>query len=201
MRLILVRHGETTANVARLLDTAEPGTDLTDAGREQAAALPRTLDVELIDAVYASPLTRARRTAEPLADASGLEVQVRAGLREISAGALEMLGGPEPLATYLGTTLAWCDGDLSPTIPGGEHGATVLARFDEVVAEAACSGADTVVMISHGMMIRTWAAARSHNVTAEQAANIPLTNAGMVVLDGHPEHGWRALNWDGTSLP
>ena len=39
MRLFLVRHGQTHANVARQLDTAVPGLDLTDAGHEQARAL------------------------------------------------------------------------------------------------------------------------------------------------------------------
>ena len=39
MRLFLVRHGQTHANVARQLDTAVPGVDLTDTGREQAQEL------------------------------------------------------------------------------------------------------------------------------------------------------------------
>ena len=39
MRLFLVRHGQTHANVARRLDTAVPGLDLTDEGQAQALAL------------------------------------------------------------------------------------------------------------------------------------------------------------------
>ena len=150
MRLILVRHGQTSSNVATLLDTAHPGAGLNDLGHEQAAALPDVLDGTPIDAIYASTLVRAQQTAEPLAAAHGLEVQVRSGLREISAGALEMLGDPDSLDSYLTTALAWGAGDLSPTIPGGEPGDAALARFDEVVAEAAASGAGTVVVVSHG---------------------------------------------------
>ena len=53
MRLILIRHGQTSSNVADLLDTGEPGADLTELGREQAAVLPQSLAGEEVDAVYA----------------------------------------------------------------------------------------------------------------------------------------------------
>ena len=38
MRLLLMRHGQTHANVSGELDTAHPGVDLTDLGRAQAVA-------------------------------------------------------------------------------------------------------------------------------------------------------------------
>ena len=43
MRLLLIRHAETTANAQRLLDTAPPGADLTDLGRTQATELVESL--------------------------------------------------------------------------------------------------------------------------------------------------------------
>lgn len=199
MRLILVRHGQTSANVAGLLDTAHPGADLTDVGREQAAALPAVLDGAPIDALYASPLVRTQQTAEPLATTHGLDVQVRPGLREISAGDLEMLGDAESVERYLSTAIAWVAGDLDAVLPGGEAAADVLARFDDVVAEAAGSGAETVVMVSHGTVIRTWAAVRT-GVPAEEAARSRLANTDVVVLEGHPDEGWRTLSWGGRPL-
>lgn len=199
MRLILVRHGQTSANVAGLLDTAHPGADLTDVGREQAAALPAVLDGAPIDALYASTLVRTQQTAAPLATTHGLPVQVRAGLREISAGDLEMLGDAESVERYLSTAIAWVAGDVDAMLPGGEAAADVLARFDDVVAEAAGSGAETVVMVSHGTVIRTWAAVRA-GVPAEEAARSRLANTDVVVLEGHPDEGWRALSWGGRPL-
>nr|WP_284288846.1 histidine phosphatase family protein [Angustibacter aerolatus] len=89
MRLILVRHGQTPSNVQRLLDTAVPGADLTDLGRQQAERVPTGLADEPVEAVYASTLVRTQQTAGPLAAALGLDVQVRDGLREITAGDLE----------------------------------------------------------------------------------------------------------------
>lgn len=199
MRLILVRHGQTSANVAGLLDTAHPGADLTDVGRAQAAALPAALDGAPIDALYASSLVRTQQTAEPLAAAHGLEVQARDGLREISAGDLEMLGDADSVERYLSTAIAWVAGDLDARLPGGEAADDVLARFDDVVAEAAGSGAETVVMVSHGTVIRSWAAVRA-GMPADEAARSRLANTDVVVLEGHPDEGWRALSWGGRTL-
>src|SRR5690625_5937445 len=93
MRLILVRHGQTSSNVADLLDTGDPGADLTELGREQAAAVPRSLAGEQVDAVYASNLVRTQQTAGPLLEVRGLSLRVRPGIREIRAGAQELRGG------------------------------------------------------------------------------------------------------------
>lgn len=199
MRLILVRHGQTSANVANLLDTAYPGANLTDLGRQQAAALPAALDGTQIDALYASSLVRTQQTAAPLAAAHGLEVQVRDGIREISAGDLEMLGDAASIEQYLSTSLAWVGGDLDAVLPGGETAPEVLARFDEVVSEAAASGASTVVMVSHGTVIRSWAAVRA-GIPADEAARSRLSNTDAVVLEGHPDEGWRGVSWGGRPL-
>lgn len=59
--LILVRHGRTPANAARLLQ-GRLDTELDTVGRHQAAALAAAIGP--VDHVVASPLTRARQTAE-----------------------------------------------------------------------------------------------------------------------------------------
>ena len=200
MLLTLVRHGETGANVARLLDTGAPGANLTLAGRTQAAALVGALDGMPVDAVYASTLVRTQQTAAPLATSRRLDVQVRAGIREISAGRLEMRGDTGAVDHYLATSLAWAAGDLAAAIPGGESGADVLDRFDDVVAEAAASGARSVVMVSHGTIIRTWATVRSQ-VRVDFASRSRLANTDTVVLDGSPADGWRVLSWAGRPVP
>ncbi|GHF59418.1 histidine phosphatase family protein [Streptomyces thermodiastaticus] len=200
MRLVLIRHGETPSNVISRLDTAAPGPALTALGQRQAAALPEALADEDIEAVYASTLLRTRLTAAPLAAARGLDVIVRAGIREICAGDLEgEPGGSERGQRYLRTVLAWAAGDLEVRTPGagGESGRQVLARFDAVVAEAARSGAGTVAMVSHGAAIRLWATVRAHNLDADFAAH-PLRNTGVVVLDGSPDDGFKALSWTGA---
>ncbi|WP_432192167.1 histidine phosphatase family protein [Streptomyces sp. bgisy027] len=199
MRLLLVRHGQTPTNVDYLLDTAAPGPGLTELGQRQAAALPAALTGEDIEAIYASTLVRTQLTAAPLAAARGLDVIVRAGIREVFAGDLEMLpGDTEAGHLYMRTVFAWAAGDTELRMPGGESGAQALARYDAVVAEAAGSGAGTVAVVSHGAAIRMWTAARAANVDVAFAGAHPLDNTGVVVLEGSPVDGWKALSWAGA---
>ncbi|GAA2256328.1 isomerase [Streptomyces ruber] len=200
MRLLLIRHGQTPSNVKHLLDTAEPGPGLTPLGQEQAAALPEALADEKIDALYVSTLVRTHLTAAPLAAAKQLEPRVRDGIREVSAGDLEMRGDDEAAHTYMATALAWSAGNTELRMPGGENGVEALARYDAVVEEAAATGAETVAMVSHGAVIRMWVAARARNVGMDYAATHELRNTGIVVLEGSPDQGWRALLWEGKPL-
>ncbi|MEV1048184.1 histidine phosphatase family protein [Streptomyces sp. NPDC049916] len=203
MRLLLVRHGQTPSNLGHFLDTARPGPGLTDLGLRQAAALPQALAGEDIGALYASTLTRTQLTAAPLAEERGLDVLVRDGIREISAGDLEMRADEPAAREYLTTVFAWAAGDTTRRMPGGEDGLEALSRFDAVVAEAVAGedGSRSVALVSHGAAIRVWTAARARNVTVEFAAEHRLDNTGVVVVEGSPDAGWTALSWAGTVVP
>ena len=198
MRIILLRHGQTTSNVAGLLDTAEPGAGLTSLGREQAAAVPGALAGEQVEAIYVSTLRRTQQTAAPLASDRALEVVVREGLREVRAGDLEMRGDEASVRTYLETALGWAH-DEHRRMPGGENGVEVLARFDEVLAEVAAAGLRTAVLVSHGAIIRSWTSARARNVTAEFAMRNAVSNTGAVVVEGQPG-AWHVATWEGHAV-
>ncbi|NKX53499.1 histidine phosphatase family protein [Arthrobacter mobilis] len=199
MRLLLIRHGQTPSNIRGLLDTAVPGPGLTRLGREQARALPDALAGEPIEALLASTAIRTQLTAEPLADANGLPVEVRHGLREISAGKLEMLADAQAHRTYMSVVFGWSAGDLDQRMPGGPDGHETFGRFDAVVAELLASGLRTVAVVSHGAMIRSWAGARAANLGADYVARNILGNTGVVVLEGDG-NGWEALSWMGESV-
>jgi broad specificity phosphatase PhoE len=209
MRLLLIRHGQTPSNVLGLLDTGVPGPGLTDLGIEQAAALPAVLADYRIDAIYASNQPRAQLTAEPLAAARGLPIQVRDGLREVDAGDLEMLGDDDSTRTYQLTIRHWIGGALQTTMPGGPSGAEVLNRFDSVVAEVVDTlrrdaGEDgCAVLFAHGAMLRLWASVRASDApTAQHALGRPgtLHNTAMIVLDSTADGGWRVVSWAGTAI-
>lgn len=200
MRLILVRHGQTSSNVGGMLDTDRPGADLDELGRKQARKLIDVLGHEPIEAIYASTLVRTQQTAAPLAAGLGLETHIRDGLREISAGDLEMLSDEASVRAYLETIFEWSAGNLEVRVPGGETGHEVFDRYDEVIAEAADSGVGTAVVVSHGAVIRSWTAARVDNITADYAAWRPVANTGAVILEGNPRDGWHALDWEGEAL-
>jgi probable phosphoglycerate mutase len=85
--VVLVRHG-VTPTTGRLLPGRRRGLHLSDEGRRQADALAvRLAAVPRIDAIYSSPLERARETVAPLARARGLAVRVEPGLLESDLGA------------------------------------------------------------------------------------------------------------------
>lgn len=193
MRVLLVRHGETSSNVAGLLDTAAPGADLTPLGRDQATGLVARLAAEPVDTLLVSPLARAQQTAGPFAAARSLTPTLDDRLREISAGDLEMRGDADAMRSYLGAVLAWVTGDLDARVPGGESGREAFDRFDAALADAAGAGARRVVVVSHGAMIRSWCAARTGVPFAVFAAH-PVPNAGTVALTG-PLGAWRVTSW------
>ncbi|MHA7268166.1 histidine phosphatase family protein [Arthrobacter sp. HLT1-20] len=204
MRLILIRHGQTPNNVLGLLDTAVPGPGLTSLGGLQAEALVDALAGETIDDLYISNLTRTALTAAPLAAARTLTHTVKTGLREISAGTLEMKGDRASVEAYLLTLKSWLTGDLEVRMPGAETGRQVLERFDAVVAEAATLRGDgTVAMVSHGAMIRFWAGYRGINLDWSDAKYHDLSNTGIVILEGEPTPssspgGWEIRAWHGS---
>jgi len=122
-------------------------------------------------------------------------VVVRHGLREISAGLLELRGDQESMRTYFATVEAWRSGDLTRRMPGGDDGVEVLARFDEVVAEIAGLGLPVVLAVSHGAMIRSWIVARVDDPDPASAAAEMLENTGVIELEGDPDAGWRVRSW------
>ena len=84
--MLLVRHGQ-TPTTGKLLPGRAPGLHLADVGREQAQrAAERIAALTTVDAVYASPLERARETAAPIAAARGIKVQIDKGLLECDFG-------------------------------------------------------------------------------------------------------------------
>jgi len=89
--VLLVRHG-TTATTGKVLPGRAPGLHLSDVGRAQAdGAAQRIGALKRVDAVYSSPLERARETAAPIAKARGLRVAIDRGLLECDFG--EWTGG------------------------------------------------------------------------------------------------------------
>lgn len=201
MRLLLIRHGQTPNNVAGALDTAFPGAGLTPLGHAQARAVPAALAGEEVAGVCASPLVRTQLTAAPLADAWGLDVVVRPGLEEISAGDLEMRSDEPSVAEYAGGVGRWLTGALEHRVPGGESGTAFLARYDAAVAAIAADHGrdDTVAVFSHGAAIRAWAALAA-GVAPEVSTELRIMNTGMAVLEGVPGGPWELTRWSSEPL-
>jgi broad specificity phosphatase PhoE len=202
MRLILIRHGQTPANVGGILDAAVPGPGLTELGERQAAAIPEALDGRPIDRVYVSSMVRTHLTVAPLAAARGLEPTQLDGLREIEAGDLQGASDKASVQQYVATVDAWALGDRDVPMPGGPDGDAFFARYDDAVARIAAESGpdDTVVAVSHGAAIRLWSCVTATNFPNDYGTKRSLSNTGIVELEGSPEDGWRLTDWEGTPL-
>ena len=197
MRLLLMRHGQTHANVSGELDTAHPGLELTDLGQAQAVAAGKALADETIDAVYVSSRVRTHQTAAPTADDRGLRLTQLAGLEEIDAGDFEMRSDHDAVAGYIGSVATWLEGDLTHRMPGGETGEEFLARYDAAVRTIVEAGHDAALIVSHGAALRTWVSTRMDPHPDAPPATQPLHNTALIVLEGDPDAGWRMVSWQG----
>ena len=72
MELILIRHALPLRVEKKDGSPADPG--LGPEGMAQAQKLARWMMAERMDAIYSSPMSRARMTAEFLADLKGMEI-------------------------------------------------------------------------------------------------------------------------------
>jgi len=193
LRLVLARHGQTAANAQHVLDSRPPGFPLNEKGWAQAEALGDRLRGDPVTAVHASVAVRARQTAEPVAAAHDLEVQVVEGVHEVFCGELEGRSGRAALERFMAVYNAWWKGDFDARMPGGESAHDVRARFLPAIDRILDGASGDVVLVSHGPAIRLAAAA----LLGDTAETRFLPNAGLVVL--RPENGgWVLEHWDGA---
>ena len=84
--VLFVRHGQ-TPTTGKSLPGRAPGLHLAEKGVEQAEEAARRLSaIAKIDAVYASPLERARETAAPITKLLGQRTRIDKGLLECDFG-------------------------------------------------------------------------------------------------------------------
>ncbi|MDO5064434.1 MAG: histidine phosphatase family protein [Actinomyces bowdenii] len=206
MKLLLVRHGRTIANVMRALDTAFPGNPLDEVGRAQAEQLPERLarggHLEAISSLWVSPILRARQTIAPIESATGLSARIESGLREVLAGDLEMSTAVGSMRCYVDTTRSWMVGRLAARIPGSlEDGESTFARFNEVVTRIGQETPEggTALLVAHGTVLRLWtalAAATAAGADPAWIADHPMGNTGITLIEGDPQDGWRLVDWN-----
>ena len=86
--LIMIRHGESTANVQRIISHDHGSYPLTEKGRAQASLISEELMGLRLEEIYSSPILRARETADIIASKLGCNVVIDDRIRERSFGRL-----------------------------------------------------------------------------------------------------------------
>ena len=208
--LWLVRHGESTWNVAGLAQGHNDEAELTERGLRQAAEAAGQFHGRAVRSIYASDLRRARQTAAAFAAVLGLPVRSDSRLRERSLGVLE--GSRSTTIDESVTGLAdglvidpdtrppagesvrdlylraaeFCD-DLAARLRDGRDGREAYpwpADPESAGAESAGIGGD-VLVVAHGGTVRVLDA-YLHGVAVDEMTWRPVGNAAIVRI---PEFG------------
>jgi probable phosphoglycerate mutase len=192
----LVRHGESTWNVAGLAQGHCDQARLTPRGVRQASGVVGRLGDRPIGALYASDLHRALATAAPLASVLGLDIVRDTRLRERCLGDLEGSATTAVTPEVSGISAnRVVDPDARP--PGGESLRDFYRRVAGFVADLAeqrlpglspgrSSGlspgpgeAKEIVIVAHGGTLRMLSACL-RGVPVERMAWEPLDNASIL---------------------
>jgi alpha-ribazole phosphatase len=152
--LLLARHGQSVANAVRRFQGIQD-VPLSDLGRRQAAALGAALRGGRLVHVYASPLERARLTAEAVVAELGVPLTLVDDLRELSLGEWEGCTVDEIRAQPGDPYARWVRDPERHRPPGGEPLQTVQERALRVVDAIAAAHPDgeEVLVVSHGGVI------------------------------------------------
>ena len=152
--LFLFRHGETDWNREGRLQ-GHTDTPLNATGLAQAQTLGESLRPHRLDAVVSSDLSRARVTAQIVAEALRVPLLIEAGLRETNVGAAEGLLWADAKRRFgEGLTERWySDGDVA--FPGGETGiATRMRGLTGLRRFAIAHPYRRIGVSTHGAMVR-----------------------------------------------
>jgi probable phosphoglycerate mutase len=154
-----LRHGETFWNRERRTQ-GQTDSQLNDTGRAQARRAAEALRDEPVQRIVASPLSRARDTAQAVAEVLGLEVATDPGLMECHLGAHQ----GDPHGPWL---QAYFRGEYEP--PGGERFDDFCARTWAAMQRAVALGPNTLI-VAHGGL---WISARRHVAVEPDLPRLP----------------------------
>ncbi len=150
MEIIWVRHAEPVRIAPGRGVPADP--ELTERGHEQAQRLADWLKFETIDAVLSSPKLRAIQTAQPIADALGLGIEIVDGIVEYDVQSDSYIPMEELRATNDPQLQAMAEGRWESF--GGEPTHEFRARIERTVDEIVATNAGRkIVAVCHGGVV------------------------------------------------
>ncbi|MDL2718951.1 MAG: histidine phosphatase family protein [Acidobacteriota bacterium] len=187
MLVRLVRHGESEGNFAGSLQGSRLDTPLSETGRRQAEALAACLARENIDAIWASPMIRARETAATVAAVLGKVVSLDPDLVEFDWGAWS--GRPydgEIEKEVSGVRARWRAGEVELAPTGGESPARAALRADRFLERLRSSGSRAPLVVAHG---------RFNRILITRLLGLPLSRMDEV----RQRNGSLSIfDWDGS---
>ena len=183
MKLYLIRHGETDWN--RLLRfQGREDVPLNETGIRQAEACGKALSDSGIQAVFTSPLKRARRTGEIVAAASGLGCEKVFDLPELIERDLGEYSGKyiKDRSDYFALSAGTDAGGMEPFD-------SVLARMELALRKLSDTKIPVLAAVSHGAAINVLLAGLSNHAVG--TGKTRLLNGGISIIEGDAQNGFQ----------
>jgi probable phosphoglycerate mutase len=152
MRVYCVRHGESVYNAEGRIQ-GQADVPLSQLGWRQGEAVAEALRDVPLDAIYSSPLARAKQTAEILAERVSLPICYDDRLKEIHAGIFQHQRRVDLEKSHPQELERWRSEDLDYAIPGGETRRQLMTRGCEAIAAIATSGHRRAALVAHGRLL------------------------------------------------
>lgn len=178
--ILLARHGETESNRERRFQ-GQLDVPLSDRGREQAHELAALVEGEGLEALYASPLIRAKETAEIVAGRLGLHVRLDDRLKEVDVGEWETRLKDDVAAEDPGQWEAFRRAGDEFRFPGGESFAEQQERVIAALVDITQRGDLPALVVCHRGVIRC-ALAHTHRRGLETYHEWRVPNAELMRL-------------------
>ena len=206
MKLILVRHGETSWNEDRRVQGGDSDIELNDTGLEQAKKLAAFLEHESIAAILSSPLQRAIATAEVIASHHQLPVEVDQGLKELKVGELEGMSVSNLRTTFSQFLMQWWQDGGTTKLPNGESLVELQQRAWKAVerllerhkTSPEHNEGTIVVVVSH-YFVTLAIILKALDLPLDYFPRFRLDPGGVSILEVR-DHGVRLVTFNDTSF-
>lgn len=178
--ILVARHGETDYNAERRFQ-GQGDVPLNARGLEQARELARLARAEPLAALYASPVLRARQTAEIVAEAIGLEPRYDARFAEHDVGAWQDRLYDEIEAAEPELWARWQAGGADWRFPGGESLGEQQQRVVAGLVDVTQRGELPALVVCHRGVIRS-ALCHARNENLDAYHRIAVPNGALIRL-------------------
>ena len=203
MRLYFVRHGESEANILRVISNRGYRYGLTARGQQQAVTLAQYLQHVPISGIFSSPLRRAVETADILSRALGRSYHITEALCEYDCGILENKSDDESWRLHNDIAEDWIRHKHWHRKPDqGESFMDISNRFLPFITHLAQDEIRTdshTVLIGHGGLFRLMLPLVLTNIDQQFVHAHGIGHTTCIIAESHPE-GLKCIQWGEVHL-
>lgn len=182
--MYLVRHGATVANEQkpRVLQGSNVDLSISERGREQARQVATWFRSKPIDAVFSSPMKRARETAGEIGTQLGRDVHSVSGLMEVCVGRWERMNWDTIEREFPAECALFRSDCGQHGYLGGESYSDVQRRVVPVFEELLTRNAGkSIVVVAHSVVNIVYIATLM-GLELRRARELPQDNCGVNVI-------------------